>query len=781
MAVVVLQRLWRPGGVLMAAALAIFPVTASGQDPTPKIGLIGDSLTVATNSDDMCGSGGELPKCIDKRFGGHDLAWSHAGGEASWSIARRLGYNPEQVINAAGDGEEWKDALRQARQITELPGLETVFINMGGNDVCQDFGHNYDGDLEEIEAHIDATLTHLLARLPEGGQIYWSGVPDIVGYRDALVHRRHNYMFKSCQGLWDLDSDEVTVPAAISICKDQAGDFDAICGSATDRKEAREFLVDQLLDYYLDRLGIDEGPCGSVLSSKNGGAERLAARRFNKALNRLLARKAAAYDGVNAVDITFTNALFEVEIEPHYVSRLDCYHPSRAGQMRMAQGLWSAFAPEEESRFAFWYENFGDRDDCNQDFGADWASCWKSGGGPGFKIGVDDRGWLKVQKDADRRARGWAARRVGDLSDMTQAWLSLNHKREKLDDGGDRVYLRVYKDGIWHELDRFKGGGLDAGEHNGKYYDLRPFISDDLRIMFRTSEQGSMRDGDRVKFDNISLFAWDDGGALDPRKLVTAGRSGPRVTDAWRRIKVPEVLPRPVATLAGLETANGEDPAGLRLRALGSDGFGVRVEEEQSFDRETSHLAESVAYAAFAPGYIANSEGRVVGEAGVLSAKQKGRARWHRLDFLGAYRNPVVFMNITSIKDPTPAHVRLNPVTGRALHYLIEEWDYLDGKHGRENLAYMIFEAGIHELAGGGRVEAGSLAVDHRWQDITFAADFAAPPVTLSQSQTRKGASAIVVRQRNVTPEGLEVRVQEEEANGAFHVLETVGYLAIEP
>ena len=62
--------------------------------------------------------------------------------------------------------------------------------------------------------------------------------------------------------------------------------------------------------------------------------------------------------------------------------------------------------------------------------------------------------------------------------------------------------------GIW--LDQFQGGGNDLGEHAGNYYDLTPYISSDLRIMFETENQGSMRDGDRVKFDNIDIFAWGD-------------------------------------------------------------------------------------------------------------------------------------------------------------------------------------------------------------------------------------------------------------------------------
>jgi lysophospholipase L1-like esterase len=774
----------RPLGLALAVtSFAIFGGQGQsvGAEPAGKIGLIGDSLMVATNTNDMCGGGGELPKCIDQKFGRHDLAWSHGGGGHAWSIARRLGYAPAQVINAADDGERWNDALEQAQHITEVPGVDAIFINMGGNDVCQAFGHDYGGDLAKIESDIDATLSHLVGALPSGSQIYWSGVVDILGYRNEMVDRRHNYMFKSCQGLWDLDSDRVTVPAAKSICKDQAGDFDDLCGSVTDRKWARDFIIDRLLDYYLDSLGVKEGPCGSVLSSANSHSERAAARRFNKDLNALLAQKAAEYDGVNGIDIAFTNALYDVEIQPNYVSRLDCYHPSRAGQMKLAQELWAAFAPDAESRYSFWYDDFGNPDWCSQDFGAPWGSCWFQRGDTGFNIRVDEKGWLNVEKITDRKHRRQIVRKVGDLSDMTRAWVSFNHKREKLDDGGDRVTFKVYKEGVWHEVDHFEGSGVDVGEHAGKYYDLRPFLSSDLRIKFQTSNHRSMKEGDRVKFDNISIIAWDDGGALDETRLLEAGRSGAQVTDVWHRVTTFAELPLPVAGLAAMETANDENPAGLRMRNLDATGFDVRVEEEKSLDKETLHAAESVAYAAFAPGLITDAQGQVIGEAGLVTAKQKDPGRWHRLNLEGAYKNPVVFMNITTSVDYEPAHIRLNPRTGRSFEYLIEEWDYLDRSHKRETMAYLVFEAGLHELAGGGRVEAGTLAVDHRWRDIVFAANFDAAPIVLSQSQTHHGGAAVVVRQRDVGQDGLQVRLQEEEASNGGHIAETLGYLAIEP
>jgi lysophospholipase L1-like esterase len=498
-----------------------------------KIGLIGDSMMVATHADDMCGAGGELPDCLDARLGKRDVDWSHGGGDAGWSFARRLGYGPSEVLNVADDGARWSDAFAQAQAIVAVPGVDAVFINMGANDVCRRFGHDYIGNLAEVRGYIEETLTYLVRSLGPGARIYWSGIPNIVNIRDVMVNRRHNYMFRSCQALWDLDSDEITEEAAQSICKDQ-GFPDGVCDTFGDWADVRDRVMDRLLDHYFDVYGVDEGPCGSVLDSANSQADRDAARQFNIKLNRLFAREAKRYNRYGrkrGVRIFFTNVLYDLPIEPNYVSRMDCYHPNRAGQMKLAQEVWRGFYPQHHSPFAFWFDEFDDEDWCTQEFASPWASCWYHYGDPGFDIRVDGEGWLRIQKDTSQNRKHYVVRELGDLSSMSSVWLSFNHKRENLDDSGDAIYFRVFKDGTWHQVDRFRGAGNDLGEHAGNYYDLTPFISSDVRLMFETENQKSMKNGDRVKFDNFNLFAWGDPEPLGNSKSGAAGLPDPAVID----------------------------------------------------------------------------------------------------------------------------------------------------------------------------------------------------------------------------------------------------------
>ena len=137
-----------------------------------------------------------------------------------------------------------------------------------------------------------------------------------------------------------------------------------------------------------------------------------------------------------------------------------------------------------------------------------------------------------------------------------------------------------------------------------------------------------------------------------------------------------------------------------------------------------------------------------------------------------------------SYQDGDPAHVRLKEVGGGpgsdSFQWKIEEWDYQDGSHARERPGYLVMEDGSHTIGGMG-MEAGKIATDDGWQTVSFDQSFGgrSSPVVLTTVQTYNGGDPVVTRVKNVTSEGFEVRVQEEEALGS-HTTETIGYVAIE-
>jgi hypothetical protein len=112
--------------------------------------------------------------------------------------------------------------------------------------------------------------------------------------------------------------------------------------------------------------------------------------------------------------------------------------------------------------------------------------------------------------------------------------------------------------------------------------------------------------------------------------------------------------------------------------------------------------------------------------------------------------------------------------------FRIEEWVYLDGSHTEETASYLVMEAGTYTLDDGMTVEVGTTDVPSAFKEHSFSQSFSDKPIVFSQSQTKNGWQSVVTRQQNVTVDGLELKVQEEE-NGDWHKTETVGYVALNP
>ncbi|MDT3435473.1 hypothetical protein [Haloarcula sp. 1CSR25-25] len=73
------------------------------------------------------------------------------------------------------------------------------------------------------------------------------------------------------------------------------------------------------------------------------------------------------------------------------------------------------------------------------------------------------------------------------------------------------------------------------------------------------------------------------------------GRTGNEVTEDWHSLSFSGSYEDPIF-ITDMQTTDGGDSAGLRYANLSSTGADVRVEEEQSFDDETSHTSEQVGY-----------------------------------------------------------------------------------------------------------------------------------------------------------------------------------------
>jgi hypothetical protein len=365
-------------------------------------------------------------------------------------------------------------------------------------------------DLGRIAGHIDDTMMYLTENLPRSGEIYWSGIVDVSKYRDLMVNRKHDHAFKQCQSLWDLDlsSDTLQGDAINSLCKGEVG---VVCDYLPD------WLEDELADRFLNEFQNDfnsDAPCGRILDSRNTQEDRDEARRFNKSLNDLMEQKAAQYHERKKVGINFTQALWygSDEIRPYFLSRIDCYHPNRLGQMKLAQLVWNGHNPNFTSTDAFFAEGFDSHDWCNQEY-TTWDSCWYDGGdgqcGDEFICNIDASGWFKFGKESSKDEDHWIARDVRDLSGKSEVWAYFKHKRDHFDmDKSDWVAFDVWNGSNWVRVEKFAEEN-DAGNHCSQYYNLTPYKNAaPFMIRFYTNNSNDMKNGDKLMIDDITIFAW---------------------------------------------------------------------------------------------------------------------------------------------------------------------------------------------------------------------------------------------------------------------------------
>ncbi|MBA7694069.1 hypothetical protein ES703_102671 [subsurface metagenome] len=122
-------------------------------------------------------------------------------------------------------------------------------------------------------------------------------------------------------------------------------------------------------------------------------------------------------------------------------------------------------------------------------------------------------------------------------------------------------------------------------------------------------------------------------------------------------------------------------------------------------------------------------------------------------------------------------------MTSNSFEVRIQEWLYLDQWHTVENVSYLVVEAGEHIMPDGTMWQAGTYALDDnlKWKRVTFPASFLDKPLVFQTGQTFNGGDTIAVRMKDVTLEGFNAALQEEECKNDGHVQETIGYLAMTP
>ncbi|WP_181902246.1 discoidin domain-containing protein [Thalassotalea euphylliae] len=141
---------------------------------------------------------------------------------------------------------------------------------------------------------------------------------------------------------------------------------------------------------------------------------------------------------------------------------------------------------------------------------------------------------------------------------------------------------------------------------------------------------------------------------------------------------------------------------------------------------------------------------------------------------------PRVVMGAPTHFGGDPSVVRITERNNNSFSARIQEWDYLDDWHLNETVSFLALENGRSSL-GDLAAEAGQSQLNQNWQTIRFSQSFTVAPVVFAQTVSTNEASAVTVRIRNITAQGFELRIQEQEGADGVHALENVDWIAIEP
>jgi hypothetical protein len=93
---------------------------------------------------------------------------------------------------------------------------------------------------------------------------------------------------------------------------------------------------------------------------------------------------------------------------------------------------------------------------------------------------------------------------------------------------------------------------------------------------------------------------------------------------------------------------------------------------------------------------------------------------WLTVSLSHTFENPVVLMGALSNNGDDPATLRVRNVQSDSFEVRVIEWLYLDDKHMKETVSYLVVESGFWNLADGGSYDAGVAFVDDSPTSVMF-------------------------------------------------------------
>jgi hypothetical protein len=153
---------------------------------------------------------------------------------------------------------------------------------------------------------------------------------------------------------------------------------------------------------------------------------------------------------------------------------------------------------------------------------------------------------------------------------------------------------------------------------------------------------------------------------------------------------------------------------------------------------------------------------------------------WTQVYLTESFADPIVIVKPISLNGGDPAVIRIKNIDSSGFDIRIQEWNYLNDRHANETVSYLVMEKGNFTLDDGTQIEAGRFDTDKTgsFGKFTFSQSFQDTPVVLAAVSSFNETDAVTGRLRNISNQGFEFCMQEQELNPKEHLRETVDFIA---
>ena len=289
-------------------------------------------------------------------------------------------------------------------------------------------------------------------------------------------------------------------------------------------------------------------------------------------------------------------------------------------------------------------------------------------------------------------------------------------------------------------------------------------------------EEDNDADGVHVNPEEIGWIAIEPGVYMFRGKLLIAGMA--EVDHSWTHISFPINFSSTPVIVASIMTENDPDNAHIDLRNPSSSGFEIRIEEDLGEDGE--HSLETVGWIALESGLYGIQNGIIVNASSGSMTIEAGMVQvdhnWKKAEFLTNFRTAVTIVaSIMTENGGDNSHIDVKGFSGKSAFFRVEEDMRCDGTHTIETVGYIAVGVTWADTLTVGTVEVAS-----NWKHVDFSEAFHETPVIVATIITENGGDNSHIDLANPSPEGFDVRVEEDtEADGNHVNPEKVAFLAI--